>query len=87
MDQVKLAPSKGGSTRLQELIKLENSLINQDKQPSVDLSEGNLMTLKSPTKHQGISREDIKDDQSNKTSYIIIIRPINTNQTPLKTTL
>jgi len=58
MDQVKEAPSKGGSTRLQESIKLENPLIGQDKRPPVDLSEGNLMTLKSPPKHQGISQED-----------------------------
>jgi len=84
---MKPIPSKGGSIRLQELIKLENSLISQDKRPPIDLSEGNLMTLKSPPKHQGIYQEDIKDDQSNKTPHIIIIRPINTNQTPLKTAL
>ena len=70
LDQVKQAPSIGGSTRLQELIKLENSLI-PNKRPHVDLSEGNLMTLKSPPKHQGISQEDIINDNSlNKTQRI-----------------
>jgi len=53
LDQVKQEPSKGGSIRLQESIKIENSLIAQDKRPLVDLSEENLMTLKSPPKHQG----------------------------------
>jgi len=71
LDQVKQAPSKGGLTRMQESIKLENSLISQDKWPPIDLTEGNLMTLKSPPKHQGISQEDIKDDNSsNKTHRI-----------------
>jgi len=50
--------------RLRESIKLENSLIAKDKQPPMDLSEGNLMTLKSPPKHHGMSQEDIKKDNS-----------------------
>jgi len=61
LDQVQRAPSKGGSMRLQELMKLENSLVAQDDRPPVDLSEGNLMTLKSPPKHHGMSHEDVKN--------------------------
>ena len=50
--------------RLQESIKLENSLIAQDDRLPVDLSEGKLMTLKSPPEHRGMSQEDIKNDYS-----------------------
>ena len=64
LDQVKRAPSRGGSIKLQESMKLENSFIAQDNRPPVDLSEANLMTLKSPPKHHGMSQADIKNDNS-----------------------
>jgi len=51
LDQVKRAPAKGRSMRLQESMKLEDSFIVQDKQPHVNLSKGNIMSndIKKPT--------------------------------------
>jgi len=49
---------RGGSTRLYRLIKVENSHIAEVNLPLVDLSDGNLTTLKSPPKHHGISHKE-----------------------------
>jgi len=58
LEQVNWAPSKGGSTRLHQLIKAESSHIVEINLPLVDLSDGNLTTLKSPPKHHGISPKE-----------------------------
>jgi len=60
LNQVKRAPSRGGSNKLQELIKAENSLIADDSLLLDDLSEVNLATLKYPFRHHRISHKDVK---------------------------
>jgi len=48
-------PFQRGSTRPQTLTKSENSNIGEDNWPSDDLSQGDLTTLKSTPKQQGMS--------------------------------
>ena len=57
-------PSEGGSKRLQEIMNAENSPIAEVNLPLDDLLEGNLTTLKSLPRHQGISHKDMKVNNS-----------------------